>query len=338
MNIYLVESPFQLLGAIEASCSMGAGDRNLIIVRYTSLANTNSQMDLILTKFSVTDVFKIQYGANRLHSHFLILKRLFLCIFAKYQVANIFIGDFRSLWMHGFANMLSVERLFLLDDGNATLKFQRDRISQRQFLPEKEGFKGNLEAIVYGLFIRKPDKPPNLFTIFKITPVKDQGLVRHQFSAIRNSEKKHYKTIESTVFFFGGKYSEEKILDINYEVKLVCAARDYYEKLGFVFVYIPHRGESELKLKILASNNIPVKKINLPCEIFLLMSDELPKKIASFYSTILSTLPLFLRFESIDSFVIEKNKIADMHRYAITKCYENLQDDGHVNFISLEGI
>jgi hypothetical protein len=225
----------------------------------------------------------------------------------------------------------------LLDDGNATLKFQ-DRISRREFLPEKKGFKENLEAVVYAPLIRKSDKPPNLFTIFKITPVDGQRLVRHQFNAIRNSEKKHYKTIESTVYFFGGKYSEEKILDKNYEMKLVIAVRDYYKNMGFDFAYIPHRGESDAKLNILISNNIHVKKINLPCEIFLLMSDELPERIASFYSTILSTLPLFLRFGAIDSFVIKRNQITDRHRYAIMKCYENLKDDGYVNIISLEGV
>ena len=108
--------------------------------------------------------------------------------------------------------------------------------------------------------------------------------------------------------------------------------------MGFDFVYIPHRGESEAKLNILASNNILVKKINLPCEIFLLMSDELPHRIASFYSTILSTLPLFLELEAIDSFVIERNQITKKHRYGISKCYENLKDDGYVNLIILDGI
>ena len=146
MNLFIVESPFQLLSAIEASHTFPS-DSNLLIIKYLpeqkNSSINNSQFDLLIKLKSWDKIIKIKHK----RSYFLSDLKLFFCIKKIPKVNLIFIGELRSWYMRQYLNILDNNGCYLLDDGTASILMQETIISDQSYYRLKS-IKFNVKILI----------------------------------------------------------------------------------------------------------------------------------------------------------------------------------------------
>ena len=327
-NLFIVESPFQLLSAIEANAYFMS--TSTLIIKYNGNKINELQLKNIIDKYSnfdeVIEVFPIVSNFDANIKLFMILNKM---IEDNVFFEKIFIGDYRSYHMRKFFDALNPVECYLLDDGNIIIdivKYIELKEDQYYF----NGLKGTLKKFIYhiqlllfGLDQYTIRSDISLFTCFELQFNANIKYTKNNFDYIRSLTKS--KTIKDVVYFYG---SNLKILNItnDLEMQYLKYVSDYYRKQNLDIIYIPHRNETEEKiLTIVKQLAIKIKKNDFPAEIQLVLDTEVPRHIASFVSSVLVSLPVIHSFDSVVSFqfpvdcVPEKNKT---ELIAVMKDYE----------------
>lgn len=338
-NLFVVQSPFQLLSAIEAA-NYFSQDQNILVVSYSPEEINNRQMDLVMSSFCqwenvfvtppVRYIFEI--GLKQLW----VLKQM--CR-AKYQPDRVFIGEYRSWQMFQYFYTLSPHEWFLLDDGNATLHVQKEFISKMCQYPVtnlKERFKRAVLMTVLGLNTTKINVV-NLFTCFKLEPFSsEQKVLMHAFEYTK-AKVRDRRVDLSKIFFFGSNLSGIGMLSERREIVLLKEIADYYEHRGLTMVYVPHRRESAGKIdKIRKALNVEILLFNVPAEIQFANMEILPKGIAAFFSTVLFTLPKIVTLDSVDAFRLSSAELAEHYRLGTNQVYADYLQSGDINVIDIK--
>lgn len=305
MNLFIVESPFQLISAIEAD-KYFKDENNLFIIKYNKKQSNVIQLKKIKKLFNLDNVIEI----NPLFSNFDSNIQLFLLLkkFAKEKVVfnKIFIGEYRSFHMRKFFDYFPKAESYCLDDGNITYQiFQLIKEKKDEYY-FSNGFKGllkkiiyKLESIVFGLNGLKIKREIKLFTCFDISA--EEKHIIHDFSNI----KKEYKMLDSkNVVYFYGAYLEVIGISKEKQIEFLEQAVGVFKKLDLEIIYLPHRLESEDKLNLIKNKlNLKIIKNEFPAEIQLLVDGFIPKYIASFASSVLVSLPkIFPEIKNVYSF------------------------------------
>ncbi|WP_026803575.1 hypothetical protein [Aliarcobacter lanthieri] len=318
MNLFIVESPFQLLSAIEAS-KYFSNKENLFVIKYNKKESNIRQLKKIKDLFRLGNVIEIKPLLSNFDSNiqlFILLKK-----FAKENIVfnKIFIGEYRSFHMRKFFDYFSKIESFCLDDGNITYQiFQliKDKKDEYYF---NNGRKGLIKKIVYktqsilfGLNNLEIKRDIKLFTCFDIS--KENKHIVHNFSNI----KKEYKVSNSeNIVYFYGAYLE--IVGISKEKQIIFLEEviEFFKKMNLDMVYLPHRLESEEKLNLIKNKlNLEIIKNEFPAEIQLLVNGFIPMYIASFGSSILVTLPkIFPEIKNVYAFFPNSSFILDIYLY-----------------------
>ncbi|WP_151717006.1 polysialyltransferase family glycosyltransferase [Acinetobacter sp. TUM15071] len=285
MNLYIVESPLQLLCAYEAIHV----NRNVpyqLLIRQTGrglndkhLINCANQLGLDY-KIFVLHADNIYVG---------LLRNLFLlfCLYFKYY-ERVYFGSVYSSALNFISYFIRRRELVYLDDGAATLRAQFE-------------------------MSKKEKKVCNWFTFFNIDPLSGQKVIKHNFEKIKEKNKKN---INEGKYFIGQPVSAMKGFSLEDYMRCVREIANKCESNEFLY-YIPHRVEN---LDLI--NNIPnikVVKPTVPIEIYFLENKgSIPKEIYSCYSTALITLPvLFLGIKAtaIKNKYMIKNEMDFMYTY-----------------------
>ena len=271
-NLFVVESPFQLLNAIEAIHTFPATHADLYI-RYSDSGKNDEQLKNLVKKIDLPLTVSV-------HSFFVsadIKKLLVLLKMAFYlvkfraitiQYDKIFIGCYESRFLRLVLPFNS--KTILLDDGLKTISTQNNFKSGKQF---------------------------NWFTIFDLKPIGKQKIYKNEFKNLQ-SHIKQQGSKNKSVLFIGTKLSEENIITENYNMELIerIAKENHYSPLK----YVAHRGESQSKLdRIQEIQNVEVIQLSYPLELLPVYGDFAPSKIISFYSTALITLQKIYQVETI---------------------------------------
>ena len=319
MDLYVVQSPFQLISAIESYAFFKTSA--ILIIKYSGSTINNTQ--LLLLKDMVKHDFIIE--VNLLNSNFLsniaLLYNLKKIIGRDYDFVRLFIGDYRSFHMRKFFDCLKSKNRFLLDDGAVMYDINnnllRHELDDFNFI----GFKGAIKKILYSIQSRllnlgyKPQREIDLFTCYELVEYRENKVVNHNFDYFC-SFAMGTKISTSTVYFYGSNihylgFSEED--ELSYFSKVF----NHYDKLNINLIYVPHRNEKEYKLKKIGNKfDIEIKKCIYPAEIDFILSKEAPQHVASFFSSVLITLPLIRDFDSVTSFFppIKKMKNLTLRR------------------------
>lgn len=254
--VFLVESPMQLINAIEAKHYFGIQDSS-IIIRYDGIAANDDHIDYVLKTIdnSFTRIINIilLYGKKNLYK---MLIPLFVSI--KYKPDYLFIGNYYS----GYAKITRLlypnRKCIYLDDGAQTTKLYYD------------------------------NKNINLFSYFSFTEkFPDRMYIHHSFSYLKQKLSEKHQTVSKGVIYFIGTALVENdlISESNYE-KIVVSLVDHYSEYNIK--YFPHRFENLEKLR--AISQFEIVQANMPFELYLLQTKVLPEKIVSFYSAALYTV------------------------------------------------
>lgn len=272
MNLYIVESPLQLLCAYEAIHSNKSEPYELLI-RQTGRGMNDKHL------ISCANKLELAYKVFVLHTdnvYIGLLRNFFLWIslyFKKYE--KVYLGSIYSSALNLIKSILKTKEFIYLDDGAATLRAQKD------------------------ILTHKRDKV-TWFTFFELESAENQIIIKHNFSNIR---KKILKKNKKGVFFIGQPV--EAMVDVSKEQyrQIVLGVAKKYSGSGRLF-YIPHRVENLENLE--GIDNLEIIFLDMPVELhFLLESENLPEKVYSFYSSALITINCM--FEGVNCSAIRIN-------------------------------
>lgn len=316
-NLFVVESPLQLLNAIEAK-HFFHDTSSILVVRYTKNGYGNRQINnlLELTKWDKVLGFKYSGKADFLKSLFVIKK-----LRSNNNFTNIFLGDYRNHWMKLFIANLTYDNVYLLDDGAGTLFLQKslspDIISR-----------GKQASIIKKLLLNslslkdylKGDDILHLFTMFDLTSHQGQKVIKNRFDFLKSLIKDGIAWEEDKIFFLGSNLSEMKIVSQEFYVKFIGIIREHYKNMEMV--YIPHRGEDVSKLRDIKDKyKICIKKFDHIIEVAFVLENIKPLHIASFYSVALYTLRQIYPDTRIDAILLPDAELDFQYRQNIKTVY-----------------
>jgi hypothetical protein len=343
MNLFIVESPFQLLSAIEAS-HFFASNSNLLIVKYlpeeknsTKNSNNNNQLDLLIQLKSWDKIIKIKHKS----SYFLSDLKLLFYIKKISKVNLIFIGELRSWYMRQYFNILDNNGCYLLDDGSASIVMQETVISNRSYYRLKN-IKFNVKilinyliSLIYFLKFYKINSHINLFTCFEIKECfKDQKILKNNFEYCKEITQER-NTLTKTVYFFGGVEDSEGILDANDLLNELLKVNEYFISKGIKFFYVSHRRETKEKLnKIENALRCKILSFKYPAELEFVLMNESPEYISSFCSTALYTISSMFEYRNKSiSFLLPLDKMSSLNKSELGSIYRHYEE--HMTLIDL---
>ncbi len=353
VNLFLVESPFQALCALEFSL-LHPEDNHNILCRLSGDAarsrNNKQLLDIVQHgNWNEKIDFVAPVGLKGLSSH-LAVSGLMKKLKKRYEreVDCLLIGEFRARWMHQARLAIKPNETWLIDDGAASrraIEIMRDRL---RFLPEEVlTCNGLLKHFIflcvyrsYELYLSKlEDQPLSVFSVFlsrsEVGNYVINGVpVEYRRNTFREVKKyfasKQSKDCEGfipEVYYYGSKYSEAGIISSDYELRFLQQVKRYYEARGLTVRYFPHRDESVKKLKNV-ERLFPGKVMHdvPPAEIYLLTASNKPKGIAAAYSSLLTSLSVIFPELPKTSFMLAESEVAGEYRQPVMDCYKFLKE------------
>lgn len=271
MNLYIVESPLQLLCAYEAIKHNNLPYR--LLIRLTRRGGNDQHLLRCL------DILDLEYDLFTLRPKFLYLDiffNIFLFLnlfFTSYN--TIYLGSFYSQFLRKIKIFLRSKDFIYLDDGAATLRAQSEILNSKS-------------------------EKVNWFTFFDLKKISGQIVTKHSFNNIRRkvSKKNMYGK-----FFIGQPIdamvgvSKEQYRNAVSEIANKCSEKN-------MLTYIPHRVEDVENLRNI--KNIKIVHLDMPIELFFLLeSENIPEEVFAFYSSALITIKCL--FEGVGCYSIKIN-------------------------------
>ena len=264
-NTFIVNSPFQLLCAVEARSVLCTGQLNhLIILRMERIGSLGHRQFLNIIDSNWHSVTFIDFENKRGIARHLQKLRLFAQLAKPRKPARIFIGNGRLAWLRTISQFVT-HNIVELDDGAASIRILSDARQKAVKISSSK-------LTHFSLFSDEADEP---------WAKKNTLSVLAQFRSLLP------RSDGTEVYAVGQKLSEESFLSLDSELIAWRAFSDRFP--GRVIVYIPHRGDSSQKIARIKDLGFCVRDISLPLEQHLATVSEAPAAIGSFFSTTLFT-------------------------------------------------
>ncbi len=330
-NLYIVSTPLQLLGAIEAQNYFQT--QNNILVLLLFLIGDGKNIDQI---FELSKLFPynklITYRENKsinvnVFSNF--IKEL-----SKYDYNYTFFGYGTPIYRRMVAN-INYKKLYMLDDGihSITIYEQLQNNRNRNFFLTKEpkNIRKKLRNIFYftkGIKIDSDLKDLNFFTMFNI---KYNKSITHDFSYVRSIFMKKDQ-IDDKVYILGQPL--KKAIEMETSNYIGYLKHVLYKHKNKEIVYIPHRTEQigEELGYLLYSNKVLILHINSPIEIFFMNHGINPIDIYAFMSSALFTIKKMFPESKPKYIEIDTSPYTEFHQGNIQLIYDNYKKDGIKKF------
>lgn len=295
-SLILAESPLQLLNAYEAIKYFKLENYTLV-VRFSQKKENDSQLATVLEKLSFEHGHIIKLSISSGKRQFVDYLKLFfvkgLSFFANYKYKTVYSGNYDSGFFRLIVGRFKCDDIFLLDDGNKSIRIQSEFNKDRFF---------------------------HLFTMFDLQPFSGQKVVKNNYSSIRGLDDSS-TSVDSTVLFLGSGMSEIGIVTELYYLHLISSISSHYKSHGIKVIYVPHRAEKDSKLEqIQLNDNLEIVKLNYPIELFGIYGDVKPTLISSFCSTAILTVKMIYDME-VECFHFDyestpdKSELDDIYNY-----------------------
>ncbi len=276
-NLFIVNSPLQLLNAIEAVYKFNL--KNLLLVAiYNRSENNKNQMENKIKEFSFDEVvrFTPKKGSKYI-GYIRLINQL-----KEYQYDNVFTGELEDPSFRVLVANIKKEKLFLLDEGTSTIVDYETKIKKNKF--NKLEYK--LIRYLFAGFNLKLKDTINFFTYYDFEPLDGGDVIRNRLEYMRKDFKQNSVDYSDTLFFLGKPlfiFSDKNEFDI----VLQNVLQKYKSKK---IVYFPHKDESDTIKNIKKiCKDIEFLEINQPIEEYFLKNGIYPKHIISCSSTALIT-------------------------------------------------
>lgn len=322
-HVFLVESPLQALNAIAIIGIERLESYEIVFVKNTapSKQRNNKQIDRVISNVISTKKRSIYLSSSKVRN----MLNLWQLGKAMNEVERIYIGDFRSNWMHDVANLAQIRNVSFMDDGAATISVKNEYLDKGKFYPlkEKENVKNKIKRKI---FSRRDKKEVNysLFTTFPIEEIEGVKIEKVNYDSVFSINLPFLQQSKD-VIFFGSKYSESGIISLHDEVKHLKKVKEYFSNRTRV-IYVPHRADSQEKIQYIKDSlGFLIQPLEYPAEMYInTINDD--TILAGFYSTVLANAKCAFKRERVISFRINSNDIDDKYVGKINMAYSFYED------------
>jgi len=329
-NLFVVESPLQALVAVELSLRFKSEKNGVIYRLIAGREKNNQQIEKVIKNGNWILERQVLFDNRGGVANHISIQRA-LRFFDKEFSGNVnqlFIGEFRSQWMHFMRSAVGPKKTILMDDGAATLLSKRKYIDKGIYFPkelwETQGFlKTVTKKIIYRKFLIDPILKKPIF--FASAFLGSESIYPVNFSEVKKLFKsKRTNENSRTVFFFGSKYSEARIISLEYEIDFLRKVKGFYSNSSINFIYCAHRDESKVKLNLIESElKLKVVTPELPAEIFLLEQGGCVSEIAGAYSSVLNNAKVIFPNIMVRAFYLSPDEIDIKNRDDIFNVYQH---------------
>lgn len=344
MNVFVVNTPLQLINAIEAKKYFDLkDDESLLIVVY--LKNRKEQLVKVVGSHSWAEVKWIESEEDVFQQKKNLLlkikewikecirfKKEVNCISNKYKKINrMFLGNYLMESQLHIANKFDPNFYYLLDDGNAVLTVQALRRDEVSFINIRKGFfsrcKSLLKKYVFYFDFKKIESV-TYFTTYEVACSGRDRSILNEFNYFKKSQSN--KVFEDRVVFIGAPLVELGIIKYCDFVSQMERVFDYFE--GKEITYVKHPSENSSQVEdFLCKKEINTIENNLPLEIAFIEESTLPSIVSSYYSSALLNLNrIFSDKITFFSFKINSSLISNDFKLNVNSCYyyyESIRSD-----------
>lgn len=326
MNVFIIESPLQLINALEAKAYFKLRDHECdLLILNGENPNTLKQMVRMVDYSKWRKVKELGFGSGRLSwvTRMITLKNQY----QNYKnVEMVFIGDYRADVMRDFVTVVNPKQAVLLDDGTVSLRIHKSLSSKR----EREHFferehNGKLKQLIKSLvYFGKTPKQNHIkdlifFTVYDLSSNDYLTVIKNKYNHIKmvssNKEKKN------EVWFLGSPLAEKGIVPDRktYQEYLEIVQSHYRE---YDIYYVPHRAEDPSNIEEYRKLGYKIVKPDMSIEFYLMAQKSVPLIVASFYSSALGNIyNIFGEEIQIDSFLINPSDLPEKNRKEIGDIY-----------------
>jgi hypothetical protein len=317
MDVFFVETPLQMLNAIEAKHALGLSDTRVVILLSDIYSKASFRPFLSDEQWGGTEYVESRILPSRavgwlcgrvpqrIRSYYETIglrglrERLDRQAEAVGAADALLIGNYYLPHMRHFANVLPHRELILIDDGTATLEIAEER--QRHAHGHARVPKFRAEQLVNRVVGWRLEHQPRatFFTIYETAVGPLDRKIQHAYSYLR--AKAADFECSGEVLFLGQTIYYEGITEDAYMQQLRRVRQHF---AGEKLVYAPHKGEMPERVnRIREEFGWEIRRYDVPIEYQLAMRGPLPKVLASFYSSALENCRLIfgprLRIESV---------------------------------------
>jgi len=306
-NTFIVETPLQLLNAIEAKHAFESTANYLVLLLSPPYPVTIFQplfmheewteIHTLVIRSSLPAIFQKQ-RENVIWKKLLEYYQYMLQGVRRHRLNSIassighkqrlFIGNYLIPHMRHFANTLPHDQLYVLDDGTDTIRINDNRkncVWQEMNERGVARIKRYAHRIIHE-FNDKPRPEITFFTAYDIDVRKGDALIRNDYRYLRTKMSHAPKSDE--VFFIGQCLVDDEWTTLERYLAHLEKAKQYLS--GHELVYIPHPRESSVVVCAIEKQlGVKIIRFRVPIE-YQLITGTAPKEVASFFSSALENL------------------------------------------------
>jgi hypothetical protein len=316
-NLFVVDTPYQLLNATEAVHSLQLENNHLVVIR-----PKNGTQDRFTPLIRVDDWETVSFPSllhqpnrrvqNLLHPvvdrwycrylHFRQMYALAKLAARFHEVDRLFLGHYSDKWtlfMRHLANTIKYNTLYLLDDGTDTIEINEKRHGAESDEPE-----GRIDGSTSGVSVRKrieahlramywnlclADAPSiTFFTTYDLIVRKSDRLIKNNYDYLRSLAPPQRVVMPDAVIFLG-MCIVDGYIDMNAHLDFLAEVKAYFGEKRMIYVAHPRDSESCVS-RIKEHLNCEIWPCSSVIEHDLIVKGIKPKAIAAFPSSALITL------------------------------------------------
>lgn len=348
VNLYIVETPLQLLNALEAKEAFQLPNNHLI-VRIGGTGFDGNNLLKLIDRAEWSAVHELRFRNTRFSFESRLLGarisakcRGYCYDFQQFlnrrtvnrlarsfgNVKTLFLGNYlpgaQSYMLH-FSNVLQSENLVLLDDGTDVLLITK----RREHPPESAGPKQFRRRFRKNLLEWDESDAASVtfFTAYSIPLFNGDRRIENTFKRLKRQLSASAPLNE--VWFLGQSLVEDGYVTREFYMGYLSKIKEYFS--GRPFVYIPHpRQSAELIRDIKDSMAVEIRQLDVPVEHEIGVHGHVPVVLASFFCSALQNCRTMLgRHVDIVAFHIPESFLMcsqDLVRNAYSYFSENADE------------
>lgn len=324
MNIFFIESPLQLLNALEAKYFYHLSKEDSILV----VLNAGSQENLKQIQFLIDSddwgmVQQFTYNIASVKNIFGRIKEITEVLKETGGVERVFIGEYKNQIMRHFANTYKKAEVILLDDGAAILNVY-NRILKKERFDSRSIVKRLLKRYVLGIKYYNIKKL-TFFTAYDLKETANLAVEKNEYACL----KKRISSMEhnDAVYLLGQPMSEKNIMDEEAYLEYIRRLAEFFPDKNVI--YIKHRSENDAKMKKIEELfGITVKRFNTCIEYELAYGEYLPFMVIGFYSSaLINCSKIFKDYIKLKSFYFANKDIKNSHKKDVENIYNYFEKE-----------
>lgn len=329
MDLFVLDTPLQLLNALEARHYFGGQPSALVLLHWP--AWPVSAFECLLNEMTWQSTTWVPMNAQRSTQKYWLIgsqtsDRLneYRWIYQQYRrrnridrvlarfgrISRLVVGNLYNDYMSHVSSHVPHDELIAIDDGTDTLRVAMRRHNAATSLEQTTPL-GPIQALkhfIQNRWVFWDGRQPNaitFFTAYDIAVGSKDRLIVNDYRWLR--ERVVSRAGNDYVYFLGQPLIEDGYLEeITYLEYLRKVVRYYGDNQ---VVYIPHKRESNRSLILIDQElGLAIQRFSRPIEVELAIGGELPKELASFFCSALENCSiLFGNSLQIKAFYIPSN-------------------------------